>query len=69
MPIDILGGAVAQLGERLTGSQEVDGSIPFGSTNSHPFENLLSDDPVSISPSAVPSESLKFRLDSLPAAL
>src|SRR2546425_4247482 len=27
-----LGGAVAQLGERLTGSQEVDGSIPFSST-------------------------------------
>ena len=26
------GGAVAQLGERLTGSQEVDGSIPFSST-------------------------------------
>ena len=25
-------GAVAQLGERLTGSQEVDGSIPFSST-------------------------------------
>ena len=29
---DELGGAVAQLGERLTGSQEVDGSIPFSST-------------------------------------
>src|SRR5262249_35614900 len=27
-----IGGAVAQLGERLTGSQEVDGSIPFSST-------------------------------------
>ena len=27
-------GAVAQLGERLNGIQEVDGSIPFGSTNS-----------------------------------
>ncbi len=27
-----LSGAVAQLGERLTGSQEVDGSIPFSST-------------------------------------
>ena len=26
-------GAVAQLGERLTGSQEVVGSIPSGSTN------------------------------------
>jgi hypothetical protein len=25
-------GAVAQLGERLNGIQEVDGSIPFGST-------------------------------------
>jgi hypothetical protein len=29
----LLGGAVAQLGERLNGIQEVDGSIPFGSTN------------------------------------
>ena len=28
-------GAVAQLGERLTGSQEVDGSIPFSSTISY----------------------------------
>jgi hypothetical protein len=27
-------GAVAQLGERLNGIQEVEGSIPFGSTNS-----------------------------------
>ncbi len=27
------GGAVAQLGERLNGIQEVDGSIPFSSTN------------------------------------
>ena len=27
------GGAVAQLGERLNGIQEADGSIPFGSTN------------------------------------
>ena len=27
-------GAVAQLGERLNGIQEVDGSIPFGSTKS-----------------------------------
>jgi hypothetical protein len=27
-----LSGAVAQLGERLNGIQEVDGSIPFGST-------------------------------------
>ena len=26
-------GAVAQLGERLNGIQEVEGSIPFGSTN------------------------------------
>jgi hypothetical protein len=26
-------GAVAQLGERLNGIQEVDGSIPFSSTN------------------------------------
>jgi hypothetical protein len=29
-----LRGAVAQLGERLNGIQEVEGSIPFGSTNS-----------------------------------
>ena len=28
-------GAVAQLGERLNGIQEVDGSIPFGSTKNH----------------------------------
>ena len=29
-------GAVAQLGERLNGIQEVDGSIPFGSTRLRP---------------------------------
>ena len=29
----ILIGAVAQLGERLNGIQEADGSIPFSSTN------------------------------------
>jgi hypothetical protein len=29
----IVDGAIAQLGERLNGIQEVDGSIPFGSTN------------------------------------
>ena len=28
-------GAVAQLGERLNGIQEVDGSIPFGSTKTN----------------------------------
>ena len=28
-----LSGAVAQLGERMTGSHEVRGSIPLGSTN------------------------------------
>ena len=28
-------GAVAQLGERMTGSHEVDGSIPFSSTNDY----------------------------------
>jgi hypothetical protein len=28
-------GAVAQLGERLNGIQEVDGSIPFSSTKQH----------------------------------
>jgi hypothetical protein len=35
-------GAVAQLGERLNGIQEVDGSIPFSSTiksKSKPLEN------------------------------
>jgi hypothetical protein len=30
-------GAVAQLGERLTGSQEVRGSIPLGSTKNQPL--------------------------------
>ena len=34
MPAAFLNGAVAQLGERLNGIQEVDGSIPFGSTKS-----------------------------------
>jgi hypothetical protein len=34
-------GAVAQLGERLNGIQEVDGSIPFGSTNQ--IKNLRSE--------------------------
>ena len=29
----ISSGAIAQLGERMTGSHEVKGSIPFGSTN------------------------------------
>ncbi len=29
---DLLRGAVAQLGERLNGIQEVEGSIPFSST-------------------------------------
>ena len=33
-------GAVAQLGERMTGSHEVEGSIPFSSTNF--FNNLPS---------------------------
>src|SRR5713226_10464759 len=32
-------GAVAQLGERLNGIQEVDGSIPFGSTKSNHFRD------------------------------
>ena len=30
-------GAVAQLGERMTGSHEVRGSIPLGSTNTFNF--------------------------------
>ena len=39
-------GAVAQLGERMTGSHEVRGSIPLGSTNpintySHPTKALI----------------------------
>ncbi len=34
MPAATGGGAVAQLGERLNGIQEVGGSIPLGSTNS-----------------------------------
>ena len=32
-PLDSSRGAVAQLGERLNGIQEVVGSIPIGSTN------------------------------------
>jgi prevent-host-death family protein len=35
-----LHGAIAQLGERLTGSQEVGGSSPPGSTDSHPETSL-----------------------------
>jgi hypothetical protein len=38
--IDCLSGAVAQLGERLNGIQEADGSIPFSSTI--PFFETLS---------------------------
>ena len=35
-------GAVAQLGERMTGSHEVDGSIPFSSTiNIKDLTNLV----------------------------
>ena len=34
------GGAVAQLGERLNGIQEVEGSIPFGSTQIMGFQVL-----------------------------
>ncbi len=33
LPLDKSGGAIAQLGERMTGSHEVRGSIPLGSTN------------------------------------
>src|SRR3954452_9193760 len=36
-------GAVAQLGERLNGIQEVDGSIPFGSTKNR--DQRLNADP------------------------
>jgi hypothetical protein len=35
-----LGGAIAQLGERLNGIQKVSGSIPLGSTKS-PLKILL----------------------------
>jgi hypothetical protein len=49
-------GAVAQLGERLNGIQEVEGSIPFGSTkNPHWF--LLQ--------KRVMTESMKVRLSLL----
>ena len=34
---DVETGGLAQLGERLNGIQEVEGSIPFGSTK---FQNL-----------------------------
>lgn len=34
------GGAIAQLGERLNGIQEVSGSIPLGSTKSHKIKAL-----------------------------
>jgi hypothetical protein len=33
-------GAVAQLGERMTGSHEVRGSIPLGSTNQSKISNI-----------------------------
>ena len=36
-PDDTSFGAIAQLGERLNGIQEVGGSIPPGSTISHPL--------------------------------
>ena len=35
-------GAIAQLGERLHGMQEVDGSIPSGSTRSEAVADLRS---------------------------
>ncbi len=35
-------GALAQLGERLTGSQEVSGSNPLGSTNEKPIKGWAS---------------------------
>jgi hypothetical protein len=34
-------GAVAQLGERMTGSHEAEGSIPFSSTNTKLSQFLL----------------------------
>ncbi len=40
-------GAVAQLGERLNGIQEVRGSIPLGSTSDF---NRLDDNPIEIAP-------------------
>src|SRR5262244_703158 len=57
-----LGGAVAQLGERLTGSQEVDGSIPFSSTIL-PFLELL------LVPRAGPVLSRFVSHGSLPSSL
>ena len=36
-----LQGAIAQLGERNTGSVEVGGSIPPGSTNNNPVSNRV----------------------------
>ena len=45
-------GAVAQLGERLNGIQEVDGSIPFSSTKNFLLEVVLTD-PARIEPSTV----------------
>ena len=37
---DIRYGAIAQLGERLNGIQEVSGSIPLGSTSLRPLRGL-----------------------------
>ncbi len=48
-------GAVAQLGERLNGIQEVDGSIPFGSTNEF---NRLDRPRLSVSPSAMSTPAI-----------
>ena len=41
MSFGLLGGAVAQLGARLDGIEEVVGSNPIGSTNELPFIPLF----------------------------
>ena len=41
-------GAIAQLGERLHGMQEVDGSIPSGSTTTSPSSRGLGHDPFTV---------------------
>ena len=42
-------GAVAQLGERMTGSHEVEGSIPFGSTGNEKCGSVLTGTAASLS--------------------
>jgi hypothetical protein len=51
-----ISGAVAQMGEYLTGSQGVEGSIPFSSTNF--IKQLHSIPPLSLKSSILPTEDL-----------